>query len=610
MRLADRERRRLDAEAFDLLEEEDGFRLQLLLEFRNRAARSRRLLIDELVTAHLINRKRYQELAQHLGVDQSISESLVIDHTLGEESYEDSVVDVAPMPRSIRAPISASIIERRTLVQGSKLDLKRDHLISSDRSHRTKLDEDHLSDGELSSLTMHSNIPHQFNRSALLGAPARQRLTEPDSREPELTPSLKDRTPHKRLILPLLAQIERLLQTSSYAETQTIRLSIAAQRFARLSYELNSDSITSEMANRMQRVCTSIISALAPDQTQLWLNSFLMTTLTQFNALPELLYSQKIGGTLAVRGQTPLSAMKFDRVTVREGWVTRTTQPIDAITPKVGFSEVSPVQQVFELPAGWYEISWRSGKRTHLAQTYVVEGAETALTLSNANQVSGGFALISSGLALLGADSDSQNHLAFDLYDVPSYELSPTPVSLRDYFVFLKFLRETQGPQAARRRSPRSAARGEFRWSELNFSNLSACEQHLGSLYDNALTGVSFHDARAYCHWLNIERGPGHRLPSEMEWEKAVRGCLGTRWAWGDIWSDNLSRLPSPFGITLGETMRVEWTSSSGQDARYRIARGVGLENETAIEGLSERLFLPEEQVHQHVGFRVARTST
>jgi hypothetical protein len=610
MRLADRERRRLDAVAFDLLESEDGFRLQLLLEFRNRAARARRLLIDELVTAHLITRKRYQALAQTLGIDQSISESLVIDHTLGEESYEDSVVDVAPVPRSLSAPISASIAERRTLVQGSKTDKQRSHLISSDGALRSKLDDDHPSEGELSSLTMHSNPPNEFNRTALLGAPARQRLTEPDARDPELTPTLKDRAPNNQLCLFILAQIERLLQTNADDDSRMVRLSIAAQSFARLSFEFNAEFTTPELAKRMERVCVSIISELEPEQALLWLNAFMIGTLNQYKSPIQTLNLHKIGGTLVVHGDTQLTSWTLDRVTVREGWITRTSQSIDQPSEAGDDSKFTSVRHVFELPAGWYELNWRSDNRDHVAQTYVLEATETAIVIPNASPAPDQFVHIAKSLALLGADSDSQNHLAFNLYNVPSYELSPSPVSFREYFVFLKFLKQTQGPQAAIRRSPRGAARGEFRWSELDFADSNACEERLGDLYDNALTGVSFHDARAYCHWLNIEQGPGHRLPSEMEWEKALRGCLGTRWSWGDIWSANLSKNPSSFGIMLDKNMRLEWTSSSGLDARYRIARGVGLENDSARDGLAERLFLPEEQVNQYVGFRVARTST
>ena len=38
----------------------------------------------------------------------------------------------------------------------------------------------------------------------------------------------------------------------------------------------------------------------------------------------------------------------------------------------------------------------------------------------------------------------------------------------------------------------------------------------------------------AFCRWLSERRGEDIRLPTEIEWEKAVRGNDGREYSWGD----------------------------------------------------------------------------
>jgi len=59
---------------------------------------------------------------------------------------------------------------------------------------------------------------------------------------------------------------------------------------------------------------------------------------------------------------------------------------------------------------------------------------------------------------------------------------------------------------------------------------------------------VSWHDARAFCDWLNKTdtvkpAAWEYRLPTEAEWEYAARGPEGLRYPWGNDWDD--SRLNS-----------------------------------------------------------------
>ena len=160
---------------------------------------------------------------------------------------------------------------------------------------------------------------------------------------------------------------------------------------------------------------------------------------------------------------------------------------------------------------------------------------------------------------------------------------------------------------------------------------------------DHPVTGVTWHDAVAYCAWLSAQTGRNYRLPTEAEWEKAARGDDGRTFPWGEeaptaarCTSSGASTAAvtatsegcSPYGVCDMVGNVREWTTTRwGDDSRraefvypyqndereaageraneLRICRGGAFDDPLTLLTCSARILVHSDARYNHLGFRV-----
>ena len=154
------------------------------------------------------------------------------------------------------------------------------------------------------------------------------------------------------------------------------------------------------------------------------------------------------------------------------------------------------------------------------------------------------------------------------------------------------------------------------------------------------VAAVSWHEAAAYCDWLNKATGKHYRLPTEAEWECAARGGVqGTSYPWGDSPPESLADYanrwksgpepvalyaPNAYGLyNMGDNVHewcADWYDANyyehspernprgPADGKRRASRGGSWRHHIKACRNAARSSIPAEFQYADYGFRVARS--
>lgn len=205
-------------------------------------------------------------------------------------------------------------------------------------------------------------------------------------------------------------------------------------------------------------------------------------------------------------------------------------------------------------------------------------------------------------------------------YETGAYEIMRTPVTNRQYAVFL----EDSGHSAPDVNRAVWEGYGLVHPYERTRRHAWKTGQIPAGRANHPVVLVSYRDAVAYADWLSEKTGDNWRLPTELEWEKAARGTDGRWFPWGLEFDPMLlnshdqgpfDTMPvgsfpegaSPYGALDMAGQVYEWTSDRAGEGRRIVKGGSWDDKGCGVCRAAARHGRPETIKHILIGFRLVR---
>ncbi|MDQ6972841.1 MAG: SUMF1/EgtB/PvdO family nonheme iron enzyme, partial [Mariprofundaceae bacterium] len=201
--------------------------------------------------------------------------------------------------------------------------------------------------------------------------------------------------------------------------------------------------------------------------------------------------------------------------------------------------------------------------------------------------------------------------------NLPAYRIEITPVTQQAYADFVRESGHRPPYVSAHEWQGYGLAHPFSRAQAYNWQGVSPPE----GKRSHPVVLLSAADAEAYAAWLSARTGRTLRLPTEAEWEKAMRGDDGRLYPWGDTYDAKrlnnadtgpFATLPvgsfpdgaSVYGVLDGAGQVFEWTATGAGKGR-RIVKGGSWDDHGGVCRPAARHSRPEGLKHILIGFRL-----